>query len=278
VVVLVIFLLNVLTGIKTVMKKKFLKGKRNIKKGNKRRNKFFKKSFYSKEDSSSSDKEDNDSDSDSERVLFMEVEDDSEEEGEVDLRAELISALEELRKERKKNKSLKAELKMKEGSQNSNSEELEKMITSLKIQIEEDKRIEEILRSQLEEKEKMIGSLEAEVVSLRKDLQKKDMQQKSTKILDQIISSQRSSDDRSGLGYNQVQNEKGSSSKTTETGSRTKKLCRDCQRFSQEGRMQAPKEEHSRNKEDSRRQIQKECITKKIIYSQVSKILLWSLF
>jgi hypothetical protein len=49
-------------------------------------------------------------------------------------------------------------------------------------------------------------------------------------------------------------------------------------RFCQEGRMQAPKEEHSRNKEDSRRQIQKECITKKIIYSQVSKVLLWSLF
>jgi hypothetical protein len=46
----------------------------------------------------------------------------------------------------------------------------------------------------------------------------------------------------------------------------------------QEGRMHAPKEEYSRSKEDSRRQIQKECITKKIIYSQVSKILLWSLF
>jgi hypothetical protein len=153
--------------------------------------------------------------SDSERVLFMEVEDDSEEEGEVDLREELISALEELRKERKKNKSLKEELKMKEGSQNSNSEEIEQMITSLKIQIEEDKRIEEILRSQLEEKEKMIGSLEAEIVSLRKDLQKKDMQQKSTRILDQIINSQRPSNDRSRLGYNQVHNEKGSSSKTT---------------------------------------------------------------
>jgi hypothetical protein len=94
-------------------------------KGNKRRNKFFKKSFYSKEDNSSSEKEDNDSDNDSEGVLFMEVEDDSKEEGEVDLIAELISALEELRKEGKKNKSLKAKLKMKEGSQNSNSEELE---------------------------------------------------------------------------------------------------------------------------------------------------------
>jgi hypothetical protein len=45
----------------------------------------------------------------------MEVEDDYEELGEFDLKAELISALEELGKERKKNMSLKEELKMKEG-------------------------------------------------------------------------------------------------------------------------------------------------------------------
>jgi hypothetical protein len=74
------------------------------------------------------------------------------------------------------------------------------MITSLKIQIEKDIRIEEILRSQLEEKEKTTGSLEAEIVSLKKCLQKKDMQQKSTIILDQIISSERPSDDKSRLG------------------------------------------------------------------------------
>jgi len=39
---------------------------------------------------------------------------------------------------------------MKEGPHNSNSEEIEQMITSLKIQIEEDKIIEEVIRSQLE--------------------------------------------------------------------------------------------------------------------------------
>jgi hypothetical protein len=44
----------------------------------------------------------------------MAVEDDSEKEVEVDLREKLISALEELMKEIKKNKSLKEELKMKE--------------------------------------------------------------------------------------------------------------------------------------------------------------------
>lgn len=62
----------------------------------------------------------------------------------------------------------------------------------------------------------MNGSSEAKIVSLRKDIHKKDMHQKSTRILDQIISSKRPSDERSILGYNQVQNEKGSSSKTTE--------------------------------------------------------------
>jgi hypothetical protein len=35
---------------------------------------------------------------------------------------------------------------MKEGSYNSNSEEFDQMITNLKIQVEEDKRIKEALR------------------------------------------------------------------------------------------------------------------------------------
>jgi hypothetical protein len=38
---------------------------------------------------------------------------------------------------------------MKEGSQNSNSKELEKMIMGLKLKIEEDIGTEEIIRSQL---------------------------------------------------------------------------------------------------------------------------------
>jgi hypothetical protein len=55
--------------------------------------------------------------------------------------------------------------------------------------------------------------LEAKIVTLRKDIQKKNMQN-SLKVLDDIISSQKSHLDKSGLGYNQI--EKGSSSKTTE--------------------------------------------------------------
>jgi hypothetical protein len=91
--------------------------------------------------------------------------------------------------------------------------ELEQMITKLKVQIEEDKRIDKALKEQLEENDKIIGNLEAEIVTLRKDIQKKNMQN-SSKVLDDIISSQKSHLDKSRLGYNQT--EKGSSSKTTE--------------------------------------------------------------
>jgi hypothetical protein len=49
------------------------------------------------------------------------------------------------------------------------------MITNLKVQIEEDKIIEEALKEQLEENDRNIGNLEAKIVTLRKDIQKKNM-------------------------------------------------------------------------------------------------------
>jgi hypothetical protein len=52
--------------------------------------------------------------------------------------------------------------------------------------------------------------LEAEIVTLRKDLQNKNMQKKS-KVLDDIISSQKFHHDKSKLRYNQT--EKGSTPK-----------------------------------------------------------------
>jgi hypothetical protein len=45
--------------------------------------------------------------------------------------------------------------------------------------------------------------LEAEIVTLRKDLQKKNMQNNS-KVLDDIINSKNSHLDKFGLGYNQT--------------------------------------------------------------------------
>jgi hypothetical protein len=61
--------------------------------------------------------------------------------------------------------------------------------------------------------------LESEVVTLRNDIQKKNMQN-SSKVLDDIINSKKSHLDKSGLGYNQT--EKGSSSKTTEQETKPK--------------------------------------------------------
>ena len=77
----------------------------------------------------------------------------------MDLEAELISSLEELHKERKKNKLLKRELgKIKESTQDTTTpEEMKKVFMDLKSKLEEAKMIEESLREQLEEKEGMQG-------------------------------------------------------------------------------------------------------------------------
>ena len=75
----------------------------------------------------------------------------------MNLEEELISALCDLKKERKKNKKLKEELsKMKESIKDSiNPEETKKNFIDLKIKIEEANMIEETLRKQLEEKERI---------------------------------------------------------------------------------------------------------------------------
>ena len=84
------------------------------------------------------------------------------------------------------------------------------MITKLKVQIEEDKIIEDSLKEKIEEKDRIIGNLEAKIVRLRKDIHI----QNSSKVLGDIISSKKSYLDKSKLGYNQIEN--GSSSKTIE--------------------------------------------------------------
>ena len=80
----------------------------------------------------------------SEKEEYEEAEEEYEEEieeTEVDFREELMFSIEVIRREKKKNKKLQAELDKKEDTQ-----ELEQMITKLKVQIEEDKRIEEELK------------------------------------------------------------------------------------------------------------------------------------
>ena len=111
-------------------------------------------------------------------------------------------ATEIIKIEKKKNKKRQAELDKKEDTR-----ELEQMITNLKVQIEE------ALKEQLEGRDVIIENLEAEIVTLRKDIQNKNMHNNS-KFLNDIISMKRPNHDKSILGYNQT--EKGSSPKTTE--------------------------------------------------------------
>jgi hypothetical protein len=110
----------------------------------------------------------------------------------------LLSTIEVIKREKKQNNSLHVELKERV-VWNSDYEELEKMITKLKIQVEEDKRIKQTLREQVEEINKIIVNLEEEIVTLRKDLQKKNIHNNS-KVLDEIISSQRPNHDKYELG------------------------------------------------------------------------------
>jgi hypothetical protein len=61
--------------------------------------------------------------------------------------------------------------------------------------------VEEVLNNQLKEKEENCEKLEAEIVSLRKELDKLNKNMKISQTLDVILSSQRSPYDKTGLGY-----------------------------------------------------------------------------
>jgi hypothetical protein len=91
-------------------------------------------------------------------------------------------------------------------------EKLEAQNTSLRKELEEEKRIEEVVRSQLKEKEENCEKLKDEIDSLRKELEKtidhlnRSLKfEKSTKILDNILSHQISPFIKTGLGYDNNQ-------------------------------------------------------------------------
>jgi hypothetical protein len=80
------------------------------------------------------------------------------EEGELDIEAELINALSEIKRERKKTESFKEELiKLKESSQNS------KEVSHLKIKVKEEEKRENILTSYLKEISKDLNKIEAKL-------------------------------------------------------------------------------------------------------------------
>jgi hypothetical protein len=87
-----------------------------------------------------------------------------------------------------------------------NLEKMEKMIIDLEIQVEEAKRIEEFLTEIFLSRDKDYEKLEAKIVSLRKDLDTENCQQKinfgkSTKILKHIIEIQMSLHIKTGIGF-----------------------------------------------------------------------------
>ena len=125
-------------------------------------------------------------------ILFMGLDtqgsnSDSYVEGEEELRAELVSALEEIEKCRKNNK------------QSSH------IISELKSQLLDDKRIEEDLNLQLKRRIQEYERLEVEIIQFKKTLDEgfiKSKFENSSRILDDIRNSQRPSSDISSLGFN----------------------------------------------------------------------------
>ena len=133
--------------------------------------------------------------------------DDNEEEAVVDLEGELISALEEIDRLRSKNRKLKQVLTQFE-------KEPDQECALLKVELEESKKIEDILKQQLSEKKIRCEALEEEIVKTRKEMEKfkgpyhQNLPSiKASEELSSILNQQRNSKLKAGLGY-----EEGSSS------------------------------------------------------------------
>ena len=124
-----------------------------------------------------------------------------EEEGEVDLEGELRSALEEIdRLKLKCRKQKDILLKYVREEQNS------KVLTKLKLELEEAKKIEYMLLKQIKDKIQEQEKLEEEVVCLRKKLENAQRkidtsQMTSSGKLNEILDAQRSPLIKTGIGY-----------------------------------------------------------------------------
>jgi hypothetical protein len=94
--------------------------------------------------------------------------DENDEEVVVDMEGELISALEEIDRLRIKNRKQRQLLIQFEKDSQEPGEDL----VLLKVELEEAKKIEEILKQQLSEKKTRCESLEQEVVKTRKEMEK----------------------------------------------------------------------------------------------------------
>ena len=91
------------------------------------------------------------------------------------------------------------------------------MIIDLKIRLEEARVTEEAINKLLTEKDKEHESLKSEIVLLRKKQQENNMNG-SSKILNQIISNQRSTNDKTRIGYKAETSNPSTSNFFEETG------------------------------------------------------------
>jgi hypothetical protein len=128
----------------------------------------------------------------------------------VDLEGELISALEEIARLRSKKKKIKQLLIQFE----KDNKEPDEDFALLKVELEEAKKIEDILKQQLSEKKARCEALEEEVVKTRKEMEKfkalylQNLPSiKASEGLALILNQQRNPNQKTGLGY-----EEGSSS------------------------------------------------------------------
>jgi hypothetical protein len=95
----------------------------------------------------------------------------------------------------------------------------------LKTQLQEAKRIEEVISKQLIEKQLDCEKLEVGIVFLKRELEKGNNQSRfvnNSRILDDILNSQRSSSNKSRLSYDQKKSNRGSNSTYQETDKNTK--------------------------------------------------------
>jgi hypothetical protein len=184
-------------------------------------NNFKKKSLCANNEDDPSDDEDNDSSIEDKLNDFMLMakenydnkstgSDENDEEAVVDMEGELISALEEIDRLRIKNRKQKQLLIQFE----KDSKQPDEDFALLKVELEEARKIEDILKHQLSEKRARSEALEEEVVKTRKEMEKfqalynQNLSSiKASEGLATILNQQRNPKLKTGLGY-----EEGSSS------------------------------------------------------------------
>jgi len=120
--------------------------------------------------------------------------------------------VETLRAKEEENRKLKAQMVDLTEAQ----KDLSKTVMNLKVQTEEAKRIGEVLRNQLVEKENSCHKMETEIMDLRRKATTHNRIIDSSAKLNEILDSQKSSNDKSGLGYNKVKEPSGSGKGTLE--------------------------------------------------------------